>query len=483
MHSELRELVAETDESEWDFYRHLLVPNLAGLEAGGALTATIESNLDAMLAEGQPGSGQGLFAALCHEARLGAGAGKTWTRGTLLHDLGESYRFRGIPAFADDLATIRRMTQSALDEISDKIGGYHVARRIIVEKAFTLLNRHRLVNVRGLPGCGKSAILRTCVERLKDGPVLVLKSDRLSGRDWQEFAVAKGLTSRDPVELLAEIGSTGSEILFVDGIDRIPPDQQAIVKDLMHAISSAPALKRWRILVTSRNQGMEPFRVWVPRSLYAENGIGEVAVTEFDDDEAKRLAEQAPALQPLLFGAERVRSIARRPFFASVLARRDGHGDETTTVQSEADLIGYWWKGGGYDAPRETLLLRQQALLDLAEVGGSSLGRSVSTRSLKPATVERLSELSDDGIVRSRDEDAAFSFTHDIFFEWAYFRLLVDLGKNWITALVEAGQPPLLGRVAGLLAQRAMKSGDRWKDWLAQLGNPTYCGRSGGSAV
>ena len=109
-------------------------------------------------------------------------------------------------------------------------------------------------------------------------PVLVLKSDRLSGRDWQEFAVAKGLINRDPVELLAEIGSTGNEILFVDGIDRIPPDQQAIVKDLMRAIiNERVRSKRWRVLVTSRNQGMEPFRVWVPRSLYAGNGIGEVA--------------------------------------------------------------------------------------------------------------------------------------------------------------------------------------------------------------
>ena len=473
LRSELRELVAEIDESEWDFYRHLLVPNLAGLEADGALRANVESNLEAILAEGQSGSGQGLFAALCHEARLGAGAGKIWTRGSLLHDLGHSYRFRGIPAFADDFDTIRRMTESALAEISDKIGGYHVERPTIVEKAFTLLKSHRLVNVRGLPGCGKSAVLRTCAERLKAGPVLVLKSDRLSGQDWEEFAVGKGLKTRDPVELLAEIGSTGSEILFVDGIDRIPPNQQAIVKDLMRAISSAPALKRWRVLVTSRNQGMEPFRVWVPRSLYAGNGIGEVPVTEFDDDEAERLAEQAPALQPLLFGAERVLSIARRPFFASVLARREGHGPEATTAQSEADLIRYWWKGGGYDAPRETLLLRQQALLDLAEAGGSSLGKSVSTRSLKPATVERLTELSDDGIVRSRDENATFLFTHDIFFEWSYFRLLVGLGENWITALVEAGQPPLLGRVVGLLAQVAMKSGDRWKDGLTELDNPT----------
>lgn len=468
----LRGLVAETDDDEWDFYCHFEVPDFRSLKPGGALVAMIESSLNEAVVGGQIGAGTGLFAVLCREARVGAGAGQIWTRPSLLHELAPKFRFRGIPAFADDLQTVGRVTDTALAEISDKVGGYHVDRSASVEKVFTLLKTHRLVNITGLPGCGKSAVLRNAAERVRTGPVLFLKSDRLSGGDWQEFAVAKGLVNRNPVDLLGEIGSTGSNILFIDGIDRIPPPQRAIVKDLMQAIIDEPALERWRVLVTSRSQGMEPFRVWVPPSLHRESGIGELSVDGFDEEEAERLAEQAPSLRPLLFGSDEVRSIARRPFFASVLAGGDGHGAEGTSARCETDLINYWWQGGGYNASDEAMLMRQRALLDLARVGGRSIGKAVSAMSLKPETVECVAELIDDGIIRTSDENATYSFTHDIFFEWAYFRLLVGLGDDWTNGLIEIGQPPLLGRVVGLLAQRAIRSGQSWNDGLLQLNNP-----------
>lgn len=468
---ELRPLIAETDETEWDFYRHFVVPDLSGLESGGALMAVIGSNLKALLAANETSSGAALFAALCRAARIGAGAGKIWTRPVLLHDLAPDFRLRGIPAFADDLETVRQLTSTALAEISDRIDTCHVDRSATVDKAFDLLEKHRLVNITGLPGCGKSAILRNAAERLEPGAILFFKSDLLIGNDWQGFAVAKGLAHRNPVDLLSEIGSSGNSILFIDGIDRIPPPQRATVKDLMRAIIEEPALKRWRVLVTSRNQGMEPFRAWVPAALYAEGGIGELSVDVFDDKEADYLAEQAPSLRPLLFGSEGVRSIARRPFFAAVLAGRDNMGADDTIARSETDLISYWWSGGGYDAQGEALLMRQRALLDLAQTGGRSLGKSVCAVALRSEYAAHLAELIEDGIVRSSDENATFSFTHDIFFEWAYYRLLVGLGDDWTNALIDAGQPPLLSRVVRLLAQRAIALGQVWNDGLLQLSN------------
>ena len=469
LRNELRPLVAATDDDEWDFYRHFIMPDLSGLEPGGALGGLLESDLGAALAEGTSGSGTALFSTLCHEARLGAGAGKVWTRPALLHDLPPPFRLRGIRAFANDLAVVRRLTSTAMAEISDKVGGYHVDRSATVERAFALLETHRLVNITGLPGCGKSAILRNCAERPTTGPILFLRSDLLNFGDWQEYAVAKGLTNRNPVDLLAEIGATGSAILFVDGIDRISPPHRAIVKDLMRAIINEPGLQRWRVLVSSRSQGMEPFRVWVPADLSKGSGIGELSVDVFNDDEAERLAAQTPSLRPLLFGPENVRDIARRPFFAAVLAGRGGGGAEDNHAQSETHLIRYWWEGGGYDARGEALPIRQRALLDIASVGGRSLGRSVNTMSLKPETLQRLPEFVDDGIVRRSDGHATCSFAHDIFFEWAYFQLLIGLESNWISALIRTGQPPLLGRVIGLLAQHAIDSGQVWQEELARL--------------
>ena len=468
LRNELRPLVADTDEGEWDFYRHFIMPDFAGLVPDGALMSVIESSLGSALAAGSSGSGAAFFSLLCRTARMGAGEGKIWTRPFLLQDVIPHYRLRGIPTFVGDLDTVRRLASTAMAEISDEVGGYHVDRSATVDRAFALLKTHRLVNITGLPGCGKSAILRNCAERLSPQPVLFLRSDLLDCSDWQAYAVARGLENRNPLELLAEIGAVGSAILFIDGIDRIPPPRQAIVKDLMRVIIEEPALQRWRVVVSSRNQGMEPFRAWVPAELAGSSGIGEVSVDEFDDDEARVLAAQAPSLRPLLFGPEGVRSIARRPFFAAVLARRGSEALEPNHARSETQLFRYWWEGGGYDARGEALPMRQSALLDIARVGGRSLGKLVHAMLLKPETQQRLPELVDDGIVRMSEEHVTCSFAHDIFFEWAYFQLLIRLGSDWPDLLIEAGQPPLLGRVIGLLAQRAIDSGQAWHDGLAR---------------
>ena len=77
-------------------------------------------------------------------------------------------------------------------------------------------------------------------------------------------------------------------------------------------------------------------------------------------------------------------------------------------------------------------------------------------------TLGEVAGLQADGIVREEDGGVCYSFTHDIFFEWAFFRLLIEREDEWLTALTEAGEPPLLGRVVGLLAQHVLESPGKW---------------------
>jgi hypothetical protein len=58
------------------------------------------------------------------------------------------------------------------------------------------------------------------------GPFLFLKSDRLEGKSWLTFAGALNLEHRAIGDLFAEIGTAGTPVLFIDGIDRVRPDQR-----------------------------------------------------------------------------------------------------------------------------------------------------------------------------------------------------------------------------------------------------------------
>ena len=151
-------------------------------------------------------------------------------------------------------------------------------------------------------------------------------------------------------------------------------------------IESDPALRHWRVLVTSRDLGLEVLRSWIPASLYAKTGVGNVPVGILDDAEAEDLTSRRTELRSLLFGAAAVREISRRPFFAAVLADQVAAMslDTKAPPQTESELIAAWWAAGGYNVPSEAADIRQRAMLDLAEVGAPSLGKGIRGRDLPP---------------------------------------------------------------------------------------------------
>jgi hypothetical protein len=459
---------AANQEEEVSFYRGFAALHLAGLEEGGALRAEIVNRLQELVADNVDGQDILLFDRLCRIAREGAANAAKWTRSSLLAQLQGSVRLKVAPNFSDDINRLNAASLDALNDVSETVDDFHVARDDLQAEVAQVLQQHRVVSIGGLPGCGKSAVLKHfAANAAKSGPILFLKSDRLQGTSWTTFATALGLRHCHATDLLAEIGASSTPMLFIDGIDRIRPDQQHIITDLIRAIESDPSLQYWKVLASSRDQGLEAYRAWFPQSFYSEKGMGSVSVKGFSDDEAELLAKSKPNLRSLLFSpSPAVEQIARRPFFAAVLAKALPQDAEP---QTEVDLINAWWLRAGHDAMPETVPQRQRALIDLAEQGVRNLGKGISVRDLQPETVEHLVALQADHILRIERGGATVSFTHDIFFEWVFFRLLIELGDEWPSALAAAGEPPLLGRVVGLLAQDALTERGRWTAGYAKL--------------
>ena len=473
LRNELAPLIrASSAEDEWNFYRRFVAARLNGLDETGIVWTEITNRLQELVGSNEDGQEVLLFDRLCRIVRDGAGTARKWTRASLLAQFRGVVRLKVSPSLRGDIDTLVRFSTDGLNEIAESIDGFEVNRAALQQTVIERLGVSRVVNISGLPGCGKSVVLKRVAAEAGDrGPILFLKSDRLTGKSWVEFAAALGLKHRKLDDLLAEVGATGTATLYIDGIDRINPDQKRIILDILNTIEANPDLSNWRVLATSRDQGLETYRAWFPETFYSGTPIGDVQVEPFNDDEAEALAKDKPGLRHLLMGMPPVKAIARRPFFAAVLAR--GFGDETTEPQTEVDLINAWWTRAGHDAPAEVVPQRQRALLDIAEKGVTNLGKNVAARSLAPPTFEHIVTLKSDLLLRRNNGDASFSFTHDIFFEWTFFRLLIDLGDTWIEGLAQAGEPPLLGRVVGLLAQHSIAEPGKWSASYAALDQST----------
>ncbi len=115
-----------------------------------------------------------------------------------------------------------------------------------------------------------------------------------------EFSNGIGLTNKNIEVLLTEVAATGASILFIDGIDRIQPAQRKIITDLLNVILDSPLLSNWRVLVTSRDVGIEPLRNWLPIKLFSGEGVGTVSIKPLNDGEAEVLAKAKPSLRYFL---------------------------------------------------------------------------------------------------------------------------------------------------------------------------------------
>lgn len=471
LRSELQSLISADADEEADFYRHFVALRMDGFDLTGDRFADITNRLGQLTAAGMQ-DGPALAEALCRRVRTGEGAAKIWTRSSLLAELRLVIPLKVAPSYAADVTALLELTKASVHEIRTDIGGFALDRGTFADKAQEVSANARLTNISGLPGSGKSAVLRQLVERaIGRGPTLFLKSDRIGATSWRAFATNLGLQHRTPQDLLAEIGAAGTAILFIDGIDRIKPAQRQVIIDLFHSIETTPSLAHWKVIATSRNQGLEAFRQWVPASFYKATGIGDVPVEILSDEEAEILANEKPQLRRLLFAGQAVQEIARRPFFAAVLADQFAGQDAGTASppQTETELIDAWWQAGGYNAAEDAIFARQRAIINLAEAGAPSLGKAIPACALAQGTIGVAPELKRDHIIEFVESGSVLSFAHDIFFEWAFFRLLIDKGTAWLDPIVAAGEPPLLARAIGLFSQRVFETGGGWADAFKAL--------------
>ena len=258
---------ANADE-EVNFYKHFVAFRVDGLEEGGLLRTEVVNRLRELIAINEDGQDVLLFDRLCRIAREGAEKATKWIRASLMAQLRGAIRLNVIPYLADDINRLNAYSLEALNVVSEKVDDFHVEREGLQQNVATQLAQHRVVSIGGLPGCGKSAVLKRFAQKASTtGPILFLKNDRISGTGWTTFVASLGLAHTEVVQLLHEIGSAGTPILFIDGIDRIRPDQHGVIVDLVTAIHSDPSLGHWKVLVSSRDQGLEAFRAWFPRAM------------------------------------------------------------------------------------------------------------------------------------------------------------------------------------------------------------------------
>jgi ATPase family associated with various cellular activities (AAA) len=395
------------------------------------------------------------------EMKLNAG---TQSTGTLRTALAPQFGLRPARGVVADLRRLKEHARFILDDIETTAGGVGLPREEQVRAAATSIAENRIVGLGGDPGTGKSGILRLLLERANaQSSTLLLSGDRLIGTDWPTFAQHLGLST--PLrDLLHAIGTSTEPCVFIDGIDRAAtPSAQRIINDLLRVVSevSVANARPWTVVFTSRSQNLPHVVAWM--AVPPGPSTPALDISSLTDDEFAEVAATHPSLV-LLDGDERLRPITRNLFMVSRLTDpRIAAQLPTQNAESELDIASIWWThvvGAGGTAG----VARQGLLIQLAE----DLLRDVRIHgAFNP---EALHSLESDRIV-SRDSFGVVRFTHDLFEDWAFARLLGQKEAQLPVFLANVSAPFRLQRAVRLFAAMLLQEGAmaRWRQLLLAL--------------
>ncbi|MBO6506780.1 MAG: ATP-binding protein [Thalassospira sp.] len=466
---------AERDVSNEElrrFLAHFVLVSFDFLHEGAVTSALALANIRSAIADSESGKCSLVWAKLNSLARLSAGVAGEFDRSGIIRELSPIVRLRGRASFQADLRILGEIASGFALGIQNDVGAVNLPR---VELSNALAEKldgaARIIQVRGLPGTGKSVLLRQSVQdALTNGPVLFLRGDHLECSNWRHFATAHGISNAGLTDLLVDLGAVGTPIFYLDAADRVTTENEGIVLDIFNAIFQSPLLDNWKIVMSFRDGGVGRVQNWIEKVTSSPN-FETLTVKEFTDKELEVLVKKHDHLRVLFAGSKHFQDIARRPFFTKILFQSAAYSknNEDFSPLSELDLIENWWERGGYNSSAKQVAKRQRAIVELGAIAAENLSKPISLFRLSDSSNECVHQLVEDGILQVIRLGHTVRFAHDIFFEWAYFQLLASRDDDWLDAVIASGEPPALARVVELTSQWEYKNSNRWTWHLMRL--------------
>jgi hypothetical protein len=456
--------VADDDEAVWNIIRRFLI--LEFDFESGAPQARVHALTIArqVLAPEDASRAKALWSNLIELVILIGMTGGSITRGELAAALtARGFRLAGARNYAVARARLAEMSRLALMAIGATVGGINLPRVRALAALEKARDRHRLIEITGKPGVGKSYVLRHLAERQgREAHVIVL--DPIATPDGGWAALAQRLdvpgTAKD---FLGDLAASGGGILFIDGLEMFASaERRRTVNDVLREIAG---IDGFSVIVSTRPDVGVEGSSWLAEDALALLGAPhQVLVDELDDEEVAVLSAAAPELSALLSRGHPAASIARNLYRLTQLLKVPS----TVEIRTEAALADRWWQSAD-GAKVEDVRAGQRLLAELAsaalaghntiQAGNDSQARNHLLRNLT------LSEPKRDRL----------GFYHDVLRDWAIgARLHEDLSVLAGLDLTAPPSPRLARGIefAGRFALEKERDGSVWQALLAGLSPP-----------
>ena len=287
------------------------------------------------------------------------------------------------------------------------------------------------VLITGSPGSGKSwlaaQVVRTCIRKKR--PHLAIIAEDYPVNSLEELRTALGFKT-DILTFLRSL--PGDPVLIIDGLDSLRSDpSQRTFRDLIRRLPlQAPKCSVVASIRTFDLRQSEEFQslFFSSSSPFQDKPFREIALPLLSDDELAEVSRQLPALEPLLRNADgEFRQLLRNPFnltLAAELVQGGTPASEIAPLRSQVQLLTKYW-AWRVDTPSDHYE-RNALLRDITRTMVNRNSLSVSEADIAaPQYAGSFSRLQSDEVLR-QSVTSRISFSHNILFDYATARLLLD---------------------------------------------------------
>ena len=443
-----------TDEELREFLGRVHV-ELYDFELGQHLERQAEDEIRSHIAD-DPKEAQRIWEKLEHFFAKVDQRGVLVTPGSLRKALvTDGIRLKHPPDYADDIAKLEELTTRNLERLKEhtslpfdqKAGdAIHLPR---VEELSALVTAAKAGNLllTGEPGCGKSGLIHSSVERLrKDGfPTVLLLAEEIFGPQAQASANPLGISHALDEVLQNWPGGAGG-FLVTDALDAVrDAETQKRLRQLLHDVQKGRS--GWTVIASVREFDLKfgrELREAFPGTGVAGHASGDFAgvahfhVTRLSETELDQLAGMRPEIFPFIDAARKnpkSAGIHRSPFYlrlAAELLRDNVPASRLADWASPALLLRKFWEARVKGSPGEGE--RELALETICRRMVSSQSMTISLKELSLGSPERnsVNELRSRGILQSPVVRLGTSvggdeirFTHHLLHDYAVARSLI----------------------------------------------------------
>lgn len=375
--------------------------------------------------------------------------------------------------FSKDLEILNEHADLIVNNIREDINGLQLNRISIIEEVYKQLQEYDCLELIGAPGSGKSAILKSLIQNQRgEGHSLVLSGDRIEGNGWNSFS--SRLQLRNSLsKLLLVLGNCTQPIIFIDSPDRLTDSGSIqVIKDILSFLKQfqkdSKEQKKWKIILTSREENLNDLHSWFDCSFIGKTNI--FNIPQLSDEELKLTAEYFPRISPLT-SDEKVSTILRNPLMLNLLVDKrilPAENFNMPPIATEIEVQNIWWNrivGSDTNDGRTGTIIGGKRKQTLLQIGDHVIKRPGTPFSLNTIDAEVLLSLEKDQIITHEYNQDLYRFRHDLFEDWVLSRVLAQHSDSLADYIKTLNQPLGLIRPMQLHGCSILEDNDPIRKW------------------